>query len=191
MTSTEIEAGILPEAPPRAVAAERVVSRYTMWAAGAGLIPVPGLDVTAVAGVQVKMVYELAKLYDVAFTEARAKSLVGALASSVVSYNLAMGTHGTFGVLVKAVPVVGPLLSLSVMPALSSATTYAVGKVFIQHFEAGGTLLSFEPERMREHFRREFEAARGTQEPAPAAPAAPVETVKAEPAKPSKSSPAT
>lgn len=188
MTSTEIEAGSLPEAPPRAVAAERVVSRYTMWAAGAGLIPVPGLDVTAVAGVQVKLVYELAKLYDVPFTEARAKSLIGALASSIVSYNLAMGTHGTFGVLVKAVPVIGPLLSLSVMPALSSATTYAVGKVFIQHFEAGGTLLTFEPERMREHFRREFEAARGTPAPAPAAPA---EAVKAEPVKPPKASPAT
>ena len=37
------------------------------------------------------------------------------------------------------VPVVGPLTGIALMPALSAAATLALGKVFIQHFEAGGT----------------------------------------------------
>lgn len=208
MTATEIEAGVVPEAPPRYVTAERLVSRYTLWGAGAGLIPVPVFDVAAVAGVQVKLVYELAKLYGVPFAETRAKSLIAALGGSVISYNLALGTQGTVGSLVKAIPVFGPLLGLTVMPAIASAATYAIGKVFIQHFESGGTLLDFEPERVREHFRREFERAKDGDKPHGAVTAGPVtdtvpatvrtdtvpastDTVKPEPFKPAAGKPAT
>jgi hypothetical protein len=43
---------------------------------------------------------------------------------------------------------------------LAGALTHAVGELFIMHFEAGGTLLTFEVEKMRAHFRREYEQAR-------------------------------
>jgi hypothetical protein len=43
------------------------------------------------------------------------------------------------------------------MPTLAGASTYAVGRVFIQHFECGGTILSFDPEKVRAHFEKEFE----------------------------------
>jgi hypothetical protein len=46
------------------------------------------------------------------------------------------------------------------MPVFAGAATYAIGKVFIQHFEAGGTLLDFEPAKVREHFRQQFEKGR-------------------------------
>jgi hypothetical protein len=41
-------------------------------------------------------------------------------------------------------------------PTLSSACTYAVGKVFIQHFSSGGTFLTFSPARVREYFGQLF-----------------------------------
>ena len=56
------------------------------------------------------------------------------------------------------------------MPALSLAATQALGRVFAQHFETGGTLLDFDVETMRDYFRKEFEAAKG--EAAADAPAA-------------------
>ena len=54
------------------------------------------------------------------------------------------------------------------MPAFNAAATYALGRVFIQHFECGGTILDLDPDKVREHFRREFEAAHRQQPSAPA-----------------------
>ena len=49
------------------------------------------------------------------------------------------------------------MLGVLTAPVFTTASTYAVGKVFIQHFEAGGNVLNFDPEAMREHFKDEFE----------------------------------
>ena len=46
------------------------------------------------------------------------------------------------------------------LPGLAFASTYAIGKVFVLHFEAGGTLLDFDPLKMRAHFERELTAVR-------------------------------
>ncbi|NJL59719.1 MAG: hypothetical protein HC887_08825 [Desulfobacteraceae bacterium] len=43
------------------------------------------------------------------------------------------------------------------MPASAGAMTYAVGRVFLQHFESGGTFLNFNPEEVKEHYARLFE----------------------------------
>ena len=42
-------------------------------------------------------------------------------------------------------------------PAFSGAVTYAIGKVFVQHFEMGGTLLDFNPEKVKKYFREQYE----------------------------------
>ena len=49
-------------------------------------------------------------------------------------------------------PLVGPALGVLSMPAMAAAVTWAVGKVFMQHFASGGTLLDFDPEKTRTHF---------------------------------------
>jgi hypothetical protein len=41
------------------------------------------------------------------------------------------------------------------------AATYAIGKVFIQHFASGGTLLDFEPPNYREFLSREMQSHLG------------------------------
>ena len=43
--------------------------------------------------------------------------------------------------------------------AFGAASTYAVGQIFIQHFESGGTLLTFDPERVRAHYRKLYNEA--------------------------------
>jgi hypothetical protein len=53
-------------------------------------------------------------------------------------------------------PGVGTAAGVMSMSILGGAATYAIGKVFVQHFESGGTFLDFDPEAVREHFAAEF-----------------------------------
>jgi uncharacterized protein (DUF697 family) len=55
------------------------------------------------------------------------------------------------------IPVVGSVLGLVTTPMVASASTYALGKIFIQHFESGGTFLDFDPSKVKTHFSQQFE----------------------------------
>ena len=59
----------------------------------------------------------------------------------------------------KFVPVVGSLLAAVSAPAFTGASTYALGRVFVLHFESGGTFLTLDPDKVRAHYEAEF--ARG------------------------------
>jgi uncharacterized protein (DUF697 family) len=137
--------------------ARRLVRYYTGWSAGAGIVPVPIVDMLLVMGVQVQMLRKLSDHYDIPFAEHTAKNLVAALLGGLVPEAL---TLGAVGQALRAVPGVGPVLGFLTMPTFSAAATWAVGRVFIQHFESGGTFLTFKPEKVRDHFRKEFEAAK-------------------------------
>jgi uncharacterized protein (DUF697 family) len=140
----------------REVQAKRIVNYYLKWAAGMGLIPVPVLDVAAVTGVQLKMLRRLAKVYGVDYEESSGKSLVAALLASIIPARIG---YGSIGSLVKAIPAVGTIAGMITVPAFNYASTYALGKVFRQHFATGGTLLDFDPDKMRGHFAEEFKNA--------------------------------
>jgi hypothetical protein len=56
----------------------------------------------------------------------------------------------------KLFPGIGHLAGGASMSILAGATTYAVGQVFIQHFDSGGTLLDFNPGAVREKFREKL-----------------------------------
>jgi len=133
--------------------ATSLVDRFALWSGVAGLIPMPGVDVLAVGGLQVQMVRRLSQIYDVPFSENRGKALVLSLAGSLIPATSGIGAASMF----KFVPVIGPLASAFVMPALSAGATYAIGKAFIQHFASGGTLLDFNPPDYREFIRQQKE----------------------------------
>ena len=137
----------------RRVEASSIVNTYMGWSAGASFIPLPFADLAAVTLVQIKMVSDLAKLYEVPFSRNVVKTIIGGLLGSLVPAGLARGASS----LIKAIPGVGTVLGVLAAPVFTTASTYAVGKVFIQHFEAGGNVLNFDPEAMREHFKAEFE----------------------------------
>jgi uncharacterized protein (DUF697 family) len=143
----------------RTAEAERIVNRYWKWAAAAGLIPVPMIDIAAVMGVQLKMIADLSRVYGVPFQKDRVKSIVGALLGGASGAMLSAGALSLTGPALKVVPGVGTAVGVIMTPAANAAATYALGKVFIMHFESGGTLLDLNPDEMREHFRREMQAA--------------------------------
>jgi uncharacterized protein (DUF697 family) len=151
-----------PAEATRSQAALQLVQGYLPWSAGAGIIPLPGIDLTALLAVQLRMLAKLAALYEVPFREQAAKSLIASLLGVALPASVAGGIASS----VKAIPVIGTLVGIATLPALGAATTYAVGKVFITHFESGGTFLDLDPAAVEAHFRDEFAKAKaaGAQE---------------------------
>ena len=54
------------------------------------------------------------------------------------------------------------------MPVFSAGATYVIGKVFIQHFASGGTLLDFNPPDYREFIKAQKEKLNGRSRGTPA-----------------------
>lgn len=137
--------------------AESIVRRNVYWALGLGLVPLPLVDLLTLTAVQVKMLKELSDLYEQPFLEGKAQKIVGSLVASLGSLAL---TEVAAASLIKLVPFVGHLVGAVGVPLLAGTLTLAIGRLFVMHFESGGTLLTFDAEKMRSHFRREFAAGR-------------------------------
>ncbi|MET1077274.1 MAG: DUF697 domain-containing protein [Pseudomonas sp.] len=141
--------------PDTARQAEAIVGYYSKWGGGAGFIPVPFLDAAAIAGVQIKMLTELSRLYKVPFEENRGRMALVTLLGTIAPSSLTMGAMGAA---IRSVPLVGSLLSVVTLPAFAAASTFAVGSVFSQHLASGGTLLDINVEQMKDEVSKEFSA---------------------------------
>jgi uncharacterized protein (DUF697 family) len=148
--------------------ANATIKRFSLWSAGFGLIPLPIVDIAAITGTQVKLVHDLAKIYGREFSEERVRAAIGALVGAILPVAVGAGAISAL----KAVPVLGQIAGVLLVPALAAASTIAIGRVFVQHFEAGGTLLDFDPEKMKVYFQQEFETAKSGSNAPAAKPAA-------------------
>lgn len=137
----------------REEAASQLVDRYSLWSGAAGLIPVPLIDVVAVGGVQLQMLRKLSEIYGVPFTENRGKSVIASLAGAIIPASTATTTAMTFGSLIKGAPGFGSAIGALTMPVYSAGVTYVIGRVFMKHFNSGGTLLDFNPPDYREFIK--------------------------------------
>jgi uncharacterized protein (DUF697 family) len=121
------------------------------------LIPLPIVDIVAVGGVQLEMLRRLSDIYGVPFVENRGKSLIASLAGSVLPASTATTTAMGVTSALKSIPGIGTAISAFTMPVFSAGATYVIGKVFIQHFASGGTLLDFNPPDYREFIKTQKE----------------------------------
>jgi uncharacterized protein (DUF697 family) len=167
-TGLAAEAAPLTDAQRDATAAE-LVDRLSLWSGAAGLLPIPIVDVAAVGGVQLYMLRKLSEIYGVPFSDNLGKSVIASLAGSVLPASTAVTTTMTVGSMLKALPGVGWAIGALTMPALSAGATYIIGKVFIQHFASGGTLLDFNPPDYREFIKSQKEKL-SRQKPGSSAP---------------------
>lgn len=135
---------------------EAIIKKYMYWSMGAGLIPVPIVDMAAVLGLQLRMVALLAKEYKQDFSRDKGKAFIASLVGSSVP---AAGGPAAAS-LIKRVPVIGQTVGVLAMPAIAGASTYAVGKVFAQHFASGGTFLTFNPQTVTKHYEEHFASAK-------------------------------
>ncbi|MCB0566499.1 MAG: DUF697 domain-containing protein [Phaeodactylibacter sp.] len=126
--------------------AQKITQRRTLYAAGAGLIPFPIVDAAALLGIQVLMIRDIARVFEVDFKEQRVKSLITTLVGDAAAVGL-----------FKIIPGLGTFFGGASAAAAGAAATYALGSVFTQHFSEGGTLLDFDPVKSREFFQKELE----------------------------------
>ncbi|KAA0679994.1 YcjF family protein [Roseomonas genomospecies 6] len=155
--------------------AAEIIRKHVLMSAAAGVIPLNFVDTAALAVVQLRLLKELSELHGVDFRGDIGRSAVGTLFATVAPTALAGGLLGSmaFNMALRSVPVIGTVTRLATQPAFNSAFTYALGKVFQQHFASGGTFLTFQPEKVKTYFREKFEEARRRKGAAPeAAPAA-------------------
>ena len=132
--------------------ADSTIKTHVISAMTLGLVPVPLFDLSLLIANQVKMVHSLCKLYEVSFAENRVKSIVVSLVGGSIPV---IGTIG-LSTGAKLIPGIGTLLGSGIVSTTGGATTYAVGQVFSKHFHSGGTLLSFNTEKIRSMFKKEL-----------------------------------
>jgi len=160
---TQIEKSeVVPTAPlsPEAEREARIkslIKKYAAVSAGLGFIPVPVLDIASVSSAQYAMIRDIAEIYGFQTSKEHLRVIVGSVLGGSLPVALAAAGGGS---LVKSIPVIGTIAGAALVPALASAATIALGRVFTQHFEAGGTLLDLNAEKLRAHFKSEFEAAK-------------------------------
>lgn len=120
-----------------------------IWSMGAGFIPVPIADFFAVSAIQLDMIRQMCKLYEINFKETEGKAIITALTGSGLAR---LGARA-----IKFIPGVGSILGGVTLAVLSGGSTYALGEVFKKHFETGGTFLDFDPSRLRKYYDEKFE----------------------------------
>lgn len=129
---------------------DRIIRFRTLMASGVGFLPFPILDAAGILSIQLWMIRDIAKVYDVPFRKNIARSIITSL----------IGNVGTISI-VKLIPGIN-VIGSGAMAVSAGASTYALGKVFIQHFDQGGTLLSFDPIKSRAYFQQVFEEGKVT-----------------------------
>ncbi len=132
--------------------AEQTIKRHTLAALGVGLVPLPWVDLAALAGLQLNLVRRLAGLYGVEFSSQLGKSAIGALLGGGLPVSLA----ANLGHLAKGLPGLGWVIGGASVALFGAASTYAIGKVFVQHFESGNTLLTFDPAQVRAYYAQQY-----------------------------------
>ncbi len=131
------------------VQAEGIVQKHVLWSMGMGAIPIPFVDTIAVSAMQYEMLKQVSNLYGFEITENMGKSLISMLAGGTL---VRMGASA-----VKTIPIIGSFLGGGAMVVLSGASTYAIGSVFIQHFESGGDLFDIDTEKFKNFYKEKFE----------------------------------
>jgi len=129
--------------------ADKLIKRYAFGSGCLGYIPIPIVDSLGIMAIQRKMLFHLAKVYNIPFSRSLAKDLLKTLAGGIAS-------QAMLPMALKVVPGINVLFGSAGMAALGSTSTYAVGKVFQKHFEEGGTLEDFDPNKEKDAYEAEL-----------------------------------
>jgi len=137
----------------RRLVADNTIKSYVILAMGTGLIPSALVDIAAITALEVKMIGDLARVYDfpVPHRLVRYKVLIS-LIGSIGPVYLSIKMHAAL----KSLPLIGYAVYVGMLSITGGAAIYAVGKIFQRHYESGGTFLSSENPVLRNHFRKKY-----------------------------------
>ena len=130
--------------------ADKLITDFAYGSSLTGFIPIPIIDTIGLIGVQRMMIYKLSKVYNIPYSKELAKVWISTLMTGLTS----TAATPVLSSAVKLIPGIGTYAGGTSMAVLGSSSTYAIGKVFQQHFEKGGTLADFDPERVKEELQQ-------------------------------------
>lgn len=127
-----------------------IIKNHMIWSMGAGFIPIPLLDFAAISYIQLDMIRQLAKIYEVDFKESEGKAII----TSITTAGLAKAGASRA---IKFIPIIGSYLGGVATAVLSGASTYGIGYAFKKHFETGGTFLDVDLKSLKKMYTDKFE----------------------------------
>ena len=113
--------------------ADAIIRRYALYGTAAGLIPSFGLDVAALTAIQVKMIRELANLYEYDVNDQMIRM-------SITTGITALGGRLLTGIATSITKAFSPLKFLiggATQAALSGFTTAEIGKIYQARMSSG------------------------------------------------------
>lgn len=135
--------------------AQNIVKANIISSMASGLIPVPLFDMISLTNIQFHMIQTLAEHYEIP-----ADNINKSLITSLISGSLPVISILGLGSFMKSIPGIGSLAGSGSVAIISGATAYAVGQVFIRHFEHDGSLEDFNPNSAKEYFNEQFKAGK-------------------------------
>ena len=136
--------------------AGKFISDAMKWSVAASVIPVPNLDLVAIGAVQANMVSEIANVYGSKLSKQAVKASVSVLLGVLAPVG---ATSVVVSSTMKFFPGYGSIIGGVSLAGFAAASTYAIGKVFVAHFENGGTLADFDVNAVTAKLKEEFSKA--------------------------------
>ncbi len=134
-------------------AASEIIATSTKWSVVASLIPLPYLDLASLGAIQVNMIIGLSKLYEQKVTKSAAKGIIPVLFGTLAPAGAAQYAMTSSA---KFLPGYGTAISALTLATLGSAATYSIGKIFVRHYENGGSFHNFSATAVQAELRKEF-----------------------------------
>lgn len=135
--------------------AQNIVKNNIITSVASGLVPIPLFDIISLTNIQFHMIQTLAEHYEVPVDNI-SRSLVTSLISGSLPVISVLGA----GSILKSIPGIGSLAGSGSVSIISGAISYAIGQVFIRHFEVGGTLKDFSHTSAKDYFNEQFKAGK-------------------------------
>ncbi|MDZ5645858.1 YcjF family protein [Nitrospirillum sp. BR 11828] len=136
--------------------ANNKIKDYVVATMALSAVPLPIVDLAGITLIQLRMVQKLSQLYGKPFSKELGTSVLASLAGTFSG--LAGGMAAVS--LLKLVPGVGEAVALAGLPVATGAMTYAVGKVFVRHYEDGGSLLDLDTLTFKDFIAEQFETGK-------------------------------
>jgi uncharacterized protein (DUF697 family) len=135
---------------------EEIIKNRSLLSAGIGIIPVPVVNLLSVMAIQINMVQDITRLYNVEVKKSWIKNII----SSVLGGLATTGLSGVAAGSLVAVPLVGTSLAVLSAPALNGLTTYAIGYMFVRYFESPDGILKTNFKALGDWFKEGFKDGR-------------------------------
>jgi len=137
----------------RKLQADNVIKNHVIMAMATGLIPSAMINVVGITALEVKMIGDLARVYDFPVPHRLVcYKIVISLIGSIGPVYLSVKMHSAL----KSMPLVGHAFYVGMLSLTGGAAVYAVGKLFQKHFESGGTFLSSENRILKSYFKAKY-----------------------------------